>query len=103
MEYIKNPIVLGLIASAITYLYLKWDEYKNKNDEFIEKKRVSMLHPILFGLTVFLGVTIWKQFGSNNDGDGTTINKIILETSSQLNNKLNNFSKSLPHVFIETS
>ncbi len=37
LEFMKNPIFIGVLASAITYLYLMWDiKKKNQQKSFVK-------------------------------------------------------------------
>lgn len=109
MDFFKNPIILGLLASSLTYLYLKWEEYKNKdnkNDD--DEGKINIFYPILLGTIVFLGMTIWEQHGSKTIIEKPQKKiigniKSMLNSSSQLSSNIKRFGKSLPHVFIETS
>lgn len=54
LEILKNPIVLGILASAITYMYLLWDKKKKaakKTDGEI-KKDINLMIPLIAGITV---------------------------------------------------
>lgn len=58
MEYIKNPIVIGVLMGSITYAYLYWmNEKKSKENPNEEKQKVNLLIP--------LGVVIVSWFLSS--------------------------------------
>jgi len=108
MDYFKNPIILGLLASGISYSYLKFKEYQeNKNKDDSDKEyNTDMMYPILFGLIVFFGVTIWLQYDKKKLPLQLKPNvhvPAILESSSQIITNFKDLGKALPHVFIETS
>ncbi len=107
MEYLKNPIILGLLTSGICFLYLKWNENKAVEDgvpeELIEK--ANMKYPVILGIIVFLGMSIWENYQKNIKlPSGSSSIKIpidIMSLSPQA--KLPLINDALPHVFIETS
>lgn len=51
MDLLKNPIVIGILAAAITYGYFYYDINKNKDDD--ENKRVPILTPLIVGVLVW--------------------------------------------------
>ena len=46
LNILKNPIVLGLIASALTYLYL-WYYNKDKKKDSKSSKNISLIYPLI--------------------------------------------------------
>lgn len=61
MSIIKNPIVLGVLAGAITYIYLVWSK-KNKKDP---KKEISLITPIIVAIAVCLVAYLYFSPGSS--------------------------------------
>lgn len=59
MDIIKNPILLGVVAAFLTYLYL-WYTNKNKKD----KKSVSIFIPFIVGVIVCVIAycCFWAEF-----------------------------------------
>ena len=54
-ELLANPIVLGIIATIITYAYLYWDNLeKQKKKPKVNIEPVSMMTPVIVGLLVFV-------------------------------------------------
>ena len=51
LEILKNPIFLGVLAGAITYLYLLWDNKKKKNLK--SKKNVNIIIPLVVAVIVY--------------------------------------------------
>ena len=49
MDIIKNPIVIAILAGAITYAYLTWnvEEKKDKKKGKQEKKEINLLIPLV--------------------------------------------------------
>lgn len=105
MEYIQNPIILGLLTSCICFLYLKWNERKEqqeKVDGYVDVP--SLKYPIIMGILVFLGVSIWNRYKSDLNTNNNVSMKIPLDivTSSPLA-EIKTLGDSLPHIFIETN
>lgn len=59
LDIIKNPIVLGVLAGAITYLYLMWSMSDKKKDDK-SKKEVSLFYPII--VTIVVAVIAYTYF-----------------------------------------
>lgn len=57
MEYIKNPIIIGLITSFVCYVYLKWD-----HSEHPENEKPTPKYPIILGILVFLILSFWNKY-----------------------------------------
>ena len=56
MDIIKNPVVLGLTAIVLTYMYLTWtinNKKKNKNKKSKEQEEVNLLIPLVVGIIVW--------------------------------------------------
>jgi hypothetical protein len=70
-DYLRNPIVLGLLASVSTYLYLYWEaEQKYKKNKKIEKKSISIITPGIIGVIVwFIASSYFENSGSNSSHD----------------------------------
>lgn len=59
MDIIKNPVIIGLFAGVLTYLYMSWtiDEKnkkakKNKNKK-VQKEEVNLLIPLVVSVIVW--------------------------------------------------
>lgn len=70
--YLKNPIVLGVLAATLVYLYLYWEaERKYKNDKTVPKPKREPVKILIPGI---VGVVIWfissYYFDTGNDDDG---------------------------------
>src|SRR5947207_13426591 len=56
IEILKNPIVLGIFAGTIAYLYLLWDndkKYKNAKDKNEKiKKDINLMIPLIVAVVV---------------------------------------------------
>lgn len=107
MDYFKNPIVLGLITCTLSFLYLKWKEYKSiQNNE--EPEPVSMTYPILIGLVVFIGMIIWggskKTVILENIPIKIPEDIITLSLPAPVIDTMHTgiLGESLPKIFIET-
>ena len=54
-ELFTNPIVLGVMATVITYAYLYWNNLeKQKKHPKLEVEPISMMTPLIVGLLVFV-------------------------------------------------
>jgi hypothetical protein len=54
-ELFTNPIVLGILATVITYAYLYWDNLeKQKKHPKLAVEPISMMTPLIVGLLVFV-------------------------------------------------
>jgi hypothetical protein len=105
MEYLKNPIIIGLIVSGGCYLYLKWSTQKKREEN--PKKKVAepkMLYSILLGIVVFLGVSLWLNTEQIIKSDNIQIKVPIDISSNSPIPIIPSFSKqAIPNVFIETA
>lgn len=62
MDYVKNPIIAGLLTAGISYIVLRYkylkditnDDSENLKHELSKKTK----YPIILGLLVFIGLTI---------------------------------------------
>lgn len=55
INYIKNPIVLGILAVIITYSYLYWEEKNKLNKKKSTKQvKVNIMIPGVIGAVVWL-------------------------------------------------
>jgi len=56
LEILKNPIVLGIFAGTIAYLYMLWDnekKYKNAKDKYEKnKKDINLMIPLIIAVIV---------------------------------------------------
>lgn len=105
-EYFKNPIVLGLLTSGMSYAYLKWDvHHREANGELVDEK-ISMKYPIMLGLLMFVGVTLWRQHESQTvtkGGNNYIKLPINIDTSTILPSNKAELGNALPEIFIPTS
>lgn len=63
-ELFKNPVVIGIGASIITYLYLYWDaQQKLKKYPKAKQEPINIMTPLIVGLLVF--VIMYNLLGSN--------------------------------------
>jgi len=90
MEYIKNPIVLGLLTSCSSYIILK---HKNKSEyediSFIEQIK----YPIILGILVFIGMTLLNS--DNNLQIRSNIGTFGIGTSK--------IQPIIPHIIQQTN
>lgn len=106
MKIIKNPIVLGLLASVSTYIYLKWqNDIKYKDDPKL-KKPIDLLIPSVIGFCVFLLVAGYNQYDKCNVPTIPTHINILLSDAMPFDNPTSHLignvpSGALPDVFLE--
>ena len=54
IDLLRNPIIIGLIAGVITYLYMYWDiEQKHKKNVKAKKPKVNVLLPSVVAIIVW--------------------------------------------------
>ena len=73
MDIIKNPIVVGLFASVITYIYLSWrasENNKKKKSKDKKKEEVNLLIPLVVGIIVWFVMYGYLEYKS---GDVDTV------------------------------
>lgn len=102
LNFLKNPILLTIIAVALTYLYLYWD-MRNKQERnpntYIEPP--GFMIPAGIGLVTFL--ITYKLFGlswfKTNDVSKTveSVNTKPVQNAGNINN--NNLSEKLTEGF----
>lgn len=64
LSFLKNPLVLGLLAAGVAYGYLYWENKKAKENNKTESNKeesVSFIIPMIIGLVVF--VIAYNMFG----------------------------------------
>jgi hypothetical protein len=87
----KNPIILALLAAAITYLYMWWEnENKYKKNPKSSKESISLITPLIVGLIV-LFIT-YNYFGLSNKeiiSDKNQIAGVQIIDANPIKNKMN--------------
>lgn len=75
MDILKNPIVIGLFASVITYVYLSWNNNKNNKKKKSKNKKqdVNLLIPLIVGLIVWFIIYGYVEYNSSNTNIPTQI------------------------------
>jgi hypothetical protein len=124
MDIVKNPVILGLVAGVLTYLYMKWNKRedekkgkgrknKNKNkDKSEDSEYTSLIIPAVVAAIVWFMAYGYFEY-SKPSVQQTLPNapgyKLVREASSS--DQVRSFSlikngvnipKTLPDVFIET-
>lgn len=63
IDFLKNPIVLGIVATVLTYIYFHWKaEQEHKKNPEAKRKRPNFLIPGIAGLiTWFLASSYFDQ------------------------------------------
>lgn len=86
LEILKNPIVLGIFAGTIAYLYLLWDnekKYKNikdKNKGERIKKNINLMIPLI--VSVIVCIISYAYFYSSSSPPEK---KAVLDLTETLN------------------
>jgi hypothetical protein len=63
---IKNPVIIGLVAAILTYVYLLWRNKRKIKKNPRVKKNMSLLPPLLVGVIVwFIAYGYFEQPQSN--------------------------------------
>lgn len=76
LDLLKNPIVLGVLASIITYLYMYWQEnQRHKKNPKSVKKSINIMTPGV------VGALVWFASGSYFD---KTLSNIPLKPTNQM-------------------
>jgi hypothetical protein len=59
MDIISDPIIAGLLVSAFCYIYVQWNNNKNKLTRDDDEKISDMKIPIFLGVITFIGLSVW--------------------------------------------
>lgn len=59
MDIISDPIIAGLLVSAFSYIYVQWNNNKNKVVKDDDEKLSDMKIPIFLGIITFIGLSVW--------------------------------------------
>jgi hypothetical protein len=86
-DIITNPIVIGLLAGLITYIYMRWRNNKNKDKK--KKKDINLLIP--FSVFVVFWFISYAYFSSLDEDTtkSTSVNNIINATDNIIEKKNN--------------
>lgn len=84
MSYLKNPIVLAIIAAALTYAYLYWDNMKKKEaNPKADIKPVEYTTPAIVGLiSLFIGYSLFGFPGGSKKAD--EVGEIIKQSNPEI-------------------
>lgn len=99
MEAFKNPIIIGLCATGILYLYMQWRNTKKYLDNPENRKPASMFIPIVFGVFVFICLSLLHNKKILSFRDTLIQLPLNLESPPVENMQL---GSALPRVFLET-
>jgi len=81
-DIIKNPILIGLIAGLLAYMYLKWktDKYNKKN---CKKKKVNLLIPFAIFAVFWFVSYAYFSFDENENTSNITIGGNLEQNNTQ--------------------
>jgi hypothetical protein len=64
IEFLKNPIVLGMVAAILTYIYFHWKaEQDRKKNPDGKKKKSNFLYPGIAGVLVWFLTSSYFETG----------------------------------------
>ena len=93
LDIFKNPIILGLLASLITYAYMYWEaNRKYEKNPKIKREQISILIPSIVGIIVWF---VASGYFNNNNGNlnktigGNNVSNIIPQYIPTNNNDMN--------------
>lgn len=74
MDVIKNPIIIGLLAGTITYIYLSWNNNeKSKKKSKKNQKEVNLLIPLVVAVIGWFITYAYFQYSNENDNSDIII------------------------------
>ena len=80
LNILKNPIVLGLIASALTYLYLWYYNKDNKKKDSKSSKNISLIYPLIaFVLVAGVSYIYFNYSSSDTSASASSVSPQIIE------------------------
>jgi D-alanyl-lipoteichoic acid acyltransferase DltB (MBOAT superfamily) len=91
-DIITNPVIIGLLAGLITYMYMRWRNDSNKNKK--KKKNINLLIP--FAVFVVFWFISYAYFSSSDE----EIHENIINKKNDKMNNLNIKIKPTNHVTI---
>jgi heme/copper-type cytochrome/quinol oxidase subunit 2 len=86
LELFKNPVIIGLVAGALTYAYMYWEnEQKYKKKPASRKKPVSFIPPAVVAVIVwFIASSYFDSSQNTGTTDQTVPDQIIKAQSIQI-------------------
>lgn len=104
MDCLKNPIIIGLFASCLSFVYLNAEEQNDKYRNHKRGNKNNIKTPIILGVIAFIFMTVWNNYNtiSPQVKVATSIPKptgfklpMNIDTETPMMN--------LPKIFIETT
>ena len=123
MDIVKNPVILGLVAGVLTYMYMTWNKKDDKKDKKKGKKDknnqyVGLIIPAVVAVITWFIAYGYFEYSKTNVSDNASSGvqlpnipgyKLVKDVSSSdqirsfsLINKGVKIPSKLPDVFIET-
>ncbi len=92
-DILKNPIIIGLLAALITYVYMYWEaNRKYEKNPKIKREQISISIPSIVGIIVwFIASGYFNNKNNNNNNNNKTIggNTIPQYILNNTNNDMN--------------
>ena len=90
LTFLKNPIILGIIAGALTYLYLWWDaDKKHKKNPTSKKQQASIITPAIIAVVVWFLASSYFDSGEETSDIGVELPKNEMSEPVKSENRFN--------------
>jgi|SRR3972149_2434788 len=71
LEYLKNPILLGIFGAVITYLYMYWRNEQEAKEDKKKKGNINIVTPGVMGVLVWFIASSYLDYNPSQSGSGT--------------------------------
>jgi hypothetical protein len=98
MDILKNPIIIGLLAGALTYAYLTWVQ-NDKNEKYKKKNKPHKIEEVNLFIPLIVSIIGWFIAYAYLENDDTVVNIVnTVPTSSNVVNvpDINNGNNTFP-------
>ena len=87
MDIIKNPVVIGLLAGLITYMYMRWKNDSDKDNKDKKKKKdINLLIPFsVFIVFWFISYAIYFSNEEESEKPEAVIAQAVIEQTGAPN------------------
>lgn len=97
MDIIKNPVIIGLFAGTLTYIYLSWttDEKNKKKKNKHKKEEVNLLIPFIVCIIAWFIAYAYMENGEKTD-ESVITSSMLLNNNNPVGNIMgNNMTKRI--------